>query len=226
MPTNYISLLQKTFQEKANPQRAKQQEKYMKDKFPFYGITAVERRQLQKPFLVKEYLPEKEEAFTMVKDLWKKPQRELHYFAQELIHKYHKQQELLDIELYEFLITNNSWWDTVDFIAANLVGNYFKQFPKQRKLIINKWMQSGNIWLQRTCLIFQLKYKQKTDVKILSSGIEQLLGSQEFFINKAIGWALREYSKTNANWVVEFVENHKQLANLSKREALRLFVRL
>ncbi|HIP48736.1 MAG TPA: DNA alkylation repair protein [Lutibacter sp.] len=223
MSTSYIQELQKTFQENSNPERAIQQAKYMKDKFAFYGLTSPERRKLQAPFLVIEYLPEKEDAFAIVKELWQKPQRELHYFAQELTHKYHKQVTITDIELYEYLITNNSWWDTVDFIAANLVGNYFKQFPNQREIVIKKWMGSGNMWLQRTCLIFQLKYKQETDTIILSNCINQLLGSKEFFINKAIGWVLREYSKTNARWVADFVENHNnQLANLSKREALRI----
>ena len=222
MSATYSNLLQKTFHENSNPTRAKQQAKYMKDRFAFYGLTSPERRKLQTPFLVKEYLPEKEEAFTIVKELWSKPKRELHYFAQELTHKYQKQVAISDIELYEHLIVNNSWWDTVDFIAANLVGNYFKHFPNQREIIINKWMHSGNIWLQRTCLIFQLKYKQNTDTKILSNCINQLLGSNEFFINKAIGWALREYSKIDANWVIDFVANHNQLANLSKREALRI----
>jgi len=222
MPTTYTQELQRIFQENSNPTRAIQQVKYMKDRFVFYGLTSPERRKLQAPFLVKEYLPEKEEAFTIVKKLWSKPQRELHYFAQELTHKYQKQVVVSDIELYEFLITNNSWWDTVDFIAANLVGNYFKYFPNQREVVIEKWMNSGNIWLQRTCVIFQLKYKQETDTKILSNCINQLLGSKDFFINKAIGWALREYSKIDANWVIDFVENHNKLANLSKREALRI----
>jgi 3-methyladenine DNA glycosylase AlkD len=195
----------------------------MKNHFDFYGLTSPERRKLQAPFFIKEYLPEKEEAFNIIQELWEKPQRELHYFAQEFAFKYQKQVAITDIELYEYLIKTNSWWDTVDYIAANLVGNYFKIFPDQHEKIVNKWMQSGNMWLQRTCLIFQLKYKKETDTLILSKNIVNLLGSKEFFINKAIGWALREYSKTNVVWVVDFVEKYKnQLANLSKREALRL----
>jgi 3-methyladenine DNA glycosylase AlkD len=219
----YILQLQKSFKENGQPDKAVKQALYMKNHFVFYGLSSPERRKLQAPFLVKQYLPKKKEAVLIIKELWQKPQRELHYFAQELANKYQKQVEIKDIALYEYLITNNSWWDTVDFIAANLIGNYFKHFPEQRQKVIDKWLQSNNKWLQRTCLIFQLKYKKETDVQLLSNCIVQLLGSKEFFINKAIGWALREYSKSNARWVVDFVENYNdKLANLSKREALRL----
>ena len=222
MSSTYLKLLQKSFREKGNKVYANKQAKYMKNRFVFYGLSAPERRKIQKAFLVKEYLPQKQEAYVIIKKLWLKPQRELHYFAQELAYKYQKQVERLDIELYEYLITQNSWWDTVDFIASNLVGNYFTNFPDEQELFLEKWMQSENIWLQRTCVIFQLKYKQDTNTKILYDCITQLIGSKEFFINKAIGWALREYGKTNPNWVINFVKNHTQLANLSKREALRL----
>jgi len=224
MSTNYTNLLQKTFQENSNSIRANQQAKYMKNHFAFYGLTSPERRKLQAPFLVKKYLPVKQDAYIIINKLWEKPQRELHYFAQELANKYQKHVEKSDIELYEYLITRNSWWDTVDFIAANLIGNYFTHFPDEKEQIIDKWMHSNNMWLQRTCVIFQLKYKKETDTKTLSNCINQLIGSKEFFINKAIGWALREYGKTNPNWVVDFVQEHEQLAALSKREALRLIV--
>ena len=104
------------------------------------------------------------------------------------------------------------------------MGSYFKKFPEQRAESVQKWLDSGNIWLQRCALLFQLKYKEEIDAKLLSHVIQSLLGSKEFFINKAIGWVLREYSRTNPTWVVSFVEVHT-LHNLSKREALRLLKR-
>jgi 3-methyladenine DNA glycosylase AlkD len=118
------------------------------------------------------------------------------------------------------MILQKSWWDTVDFIAVNLVGAYFKVFPHKRNVITQKWMASNNIWLQRSCLLFQLKYKELLDTEFLANTISSLLGSQEFFINKAIGWVLREYSKTNQEWVIHFVSN-TPLNSLSEREALR-----
>jgi len=121
------------------------------------------------------------------------------------------------------MITTKSWWDTVDFIAAKLVGDYFKKYPNQIGKYIQKWINSDNMWLQRTAILFQLKYKNQLDPKLLKYIIQSQLGSNEFFINKAIGWVLREYSKTNPTWVFNFVNtNEKGLSNLSKTEALRL----
>lgn len=106
-------------------------------------------------------------------------------------------------------------------IATKLVGSYFKQHPQQITPKINQWISSNNIWLQRTALLFQLKYKEDLDTDLLRHIIEPLLGSDEFFINKAIGWILREYSRTDQDWVIDFVEQHL-LSKLSKKEALRL----
>ena len=108
----------------------------------------------------------------------------------------------------------------MDGIASWLVGEHFKRFPKLIKPYTEKWMKSGNMWLQRTVILFQLGYKDKTDVKLLFKNIKKCMDSKEFFIRKAIGWALREYSKTNAQAVINFVENN-ELAPLSKREALK-----
>ena len=224
----YITTLSNLFKENADPVRNKQQESYMKGRFVFFGITSPERKQLQKPFLQKEYLPSKKDAFTISQELWQKPEREFHYFSIELLDKYKKQVAIDDILFYEWLIIHQSWWDTVDFIASNLVGNYFIYFPDEQEKIINKWLASNNIWLQRSCLIYQLKYKKdptkKTVVntQMLSHSIEYLMGSKDFFINKAIGWALRQYSRENPIWVIDFVANHPDLDKLSKREALRL----
>jgi len=218
----YITELQKVFKENANVQKAAQQKAYLKNKFAFYGLTSPQRRVLQKPFLANQYLPKKEFALQICEVLWAKPQREFHYFSQELIGKYQKQLDIEDIELFEWMLLNNSWWDTVDFIAVNLVGNYFTKFPERRQQVVDKWLQSGNIWLQRSCLLFQLKYKFNTDTILLAYCIENLLASKEFFINKAIGWCLRQYSRTNSAWVSNFVENHPLLSNLSRKEALRL----
>jgi 3-methyladenine DNA glycosylase AlkD len=122
------------------------------------------------------------------------------------------------LNLYEELITQKSWWDTVDALAAWQVGDYFKKYPDQIIPYTNKWMDSGNMWLQRTCLIFQLKYKEETDFELLKSLIIPLSDSKEFFIQKAIGWALREYSKLFPQRVMDFASN-QPMAKLSYREA-------
>ena len=219
--TPYIESLISEFENQANLEIAVGQKKYMKDKFEFYGISSPLRKTLQKPFLLKEQLPLKEDLEELIKTLWQKPQREVQYFAQELLNKYTRQFEKEDYLLFEYMITNKSWWDTVDFIASTILGSYFILYPKQREECITKWISSNNMWLQRAALLFQLKYKDAVDEKLLSFTINSLLGSKEFFINKAIGWSLRQYSKYNPDWVLEFT-NKTNLENLSRKEALRL----
>jgi len=219
--TTFINTLEIEFAQHANPRIALEQKAYMRNQFAYYGIKATERREIQKPFFVKEFLPKKDKLDQIVIALWEKPQRDYQYFSQELAFKYVKQLAEKDIELYEYMVTHKSWWDTVDFIAAKLIGEYFKKFPEQRDAYVKKWISSNNIWLQRSALLFQLKYKENLDTALLSSIINSLLGSKEFFINKAIGWILREYSKTNPTWVKDFAKK-TALSSLSKKEALRL----
>ncbi len=218
---DFIKALEREFEKHANDKIARGQKAYMKNRFDFYGIKSPIRREIQKPFLMKKYLPPKSFLEEIVRTLWEKPQREYQYFSQELAFKYVNQPEKKDVELIEYMVTHKSWWDTVDFIAAKLAGAYFKNYPEQRELFVEKWLDSGNIWLQRTSLLFQLNYKDDLDKEMLSYVINALLGSKEFFINKAIGWILRQYGKTNPEWVIAFT-NATPLSNLSRKEALRL----
>jgi 3-methyladenine DNA glycosylase AlkD len=193
----------------------------MRNQFEFYGVKTPVRRGIQRELFKKDVLPPKHDLHKLVTSLWNLPERENQYVAQELARKYVRNMEEEDILLYEYMITHKSWWDTVDFIAAVLVGSYFKAFPHKREDVTKKWMSSNNIWLHRSTLLFQLKYKETLDTEFLARTINNLLGSEEFFINKAIGWVLREYSKTNKDWVLKFVAI-TPLHSLSKREALRL----
>lgn len=151
-------------------------------------------------------------------------ERELQYFAIELLIKTKKQWTVEDVTLIEYLVTHKSWWDTVDFLAAIIAGAWFKKFPEHIKPVTEKWNTSENIWLQRTSILFQLKYKKDTDLKLLSKYIKRLFSSNEFFVQKAIGWILREYSKTDPVMVQKFVDTEK-LMPLSKREALKVIER-
>ncbi len=219
----YILELENLFAQHANPKIAEEQSAYLKNLFPFFGLKTPVRREAQKPLLAKANLPSKEEAFTIAKTLWSKPEREYHYFAQELLQKYKRQFDIGDLELFEHMVIHNSWWDSVDIIAVKLIGEYFKKFPEEIQPNINKWLNSGNMWLQRCAILFQLHYKKAIDTEVLAHVINSLLGSKEFFINKAIGWILREYGKVNPEWVLDFVER-TELHPLSKREAVRRLV--
>jgi 3-methyladenine DNA glycosylase AlkD len=218
---DFVTQLETDFRQQADRNIAINQEAYLQNQFELYGLPTPLRKEIQKPFLLKENLPNKKELPHIITELWSKPQREFQYFAIDLNRKYLKKIEFQDIELFELMITNKSWWDTVDLIATNLVGAYFKLFPEQIIPVTKKWMNSDNMWLQRTCLIFQLKYKEEIDTDLLTDYILQLKDTKEFFINKAIGWILREYTRTNPEWVIDFVNKH-ELSNLSKREALKL----
>jgi len=218
---DFVSLLENEFIIHSNSAIAIEQKAYMQDKFEFFGIKTPERRKIQKPFLDKNHLPDKTEAFQIIQKLWLKPQREFQYFSQELALRYIDKLEEKDMDLFESMIQNKSWWDTVDFIATKLVGPYFKKFPQQRDIYTEKWIASKNIWSQRSSLLFQLNYKNEIDQNLLSDIILSLNGTNEFFINKAIGWILRQYSRYNSEWVEKFVSS-TSLHSLSQKEALRL----
>lgn len=224
MKDDYVALIEEKFQAAADPVKAQPMKKYMKNLFEFLGIPKPRRLLLKKELLKKERLPGVERLEEIIKQLWELPEREYQYFGFELVEHYRKQLKEQDIELLEYMITNKSWWDTVDFIAANLVGPHFKRFPHLVGRYTAKWLGSGNMWLQRTALLFQLKYKAGTDVELMFQIIRQLADSKEFFIRKAIGWGLREYSKTDPSVVISFVES-QSLSNLSKREALKVITR-
>lgn len=219
----YLNTLQTEFQINGNPEYAAKQKAYLKNQFEHFGLSATERRAIQKPFMIKEFLPEKSELQDIVIAAWEKPERDFHYFAQELAFRYKKQLEEIDIQLFEYMITHKSWWDTVDFIASKLVNEYFINFPNQRDFYIDKWLTSDNIWLQRTTLYFQVKHKKQMDLVLLTKVIKSLASSEAFFVQKAIGTVLREYSRIDADWVVEFVNTY-ELSKLSHREALRLLL--
>lgn len=221
MKSQYIKSLKKVFSDNANPKNAVPMKRYMKDQFDFFGIQSNRRRELQRPFMKKENLPYIKKIEEIIKELWTLPEREFQYFGMELLEKYVKKADKKILTLFEYMIITKSWWDTVDMIAIKLVGDFFKHHKEFIEPYTEKWMYYGDMWLQRTAILFQLKYKKDTDTDLLFNYIKALADSKEFFIQKAIGWALREYSKTDPEAVVKFVKK-TSLAPLSRREALKI----
>jgi 3-methyladenine DNA glycosylase AlkD len=212
--------LENLFRDHANPEKAAQMKAYMKGQFDYLGLPSPLRRELSKKFYASAGYPPIHQLKEIVEKAWDLPFREYKYFALELLVKMKKKAGHDAIQLYENLVTSESWWDTVDLIAPSLIGYHLQQYPEEREDYIPKWIKSENIWLQRSCILFQLKYKGETDTTLLSDIILQLRESKEFFIRKAIGWALREYSKTDSGFVIRFVQQH-ELSGLSHREALK-----
>ncbi|MCK8524297.1 DNA alkylation repair protein [Aquimarina sp. D1M17] len=218
----FVSKLINAFEDTANAEEAKGMEAYMKNLFQFYGIKAPIRKKI-----LKELVDDHKDYFThsnvtkITHTLYKKPHRELHYCAIELTARFLKKTyKVSDLDFIKTLITTNSWWDSVDFIAKHVLGNYLLLFPKEISSVIPEFSNSENMWLNRSAILFQLGYKDKTDTKLLFSLCAQHKSSDEFFIKKAIGWALREYSKVNPRAVKDFVSKTK-LKPLSEKEALK-----
>ncbi|HBM3487670.1 TPA: DNA alkylation repair protein [Listeria innocua] len=213
-----MTTIQTLFRANRSVADSKPMEAYMKNQFPFLGIRATERKKLVADFLRENGMPD--DLLELVVELFAEEERELQYAAIDLLSRYGKKQASEAIEIYEQLVTTKSWWDTVDAIAGTVVSNHFKLYPDLIPIYNEAWINGDNIWLARTAILFQLKYKEETNAELLFANCEKWLGSKEFFIQKAIGWALRQYAKVDSEAVRVFVNSHT-LAPLSRREALK-----
>lgn len=218
---SFVNHLKDAFIANSNAEFAAQMKSYMRNQFEFYGIKTKLRRDLLKTSVAHFKDDINKDIRSISKELFIAPYRELHHcgvelFEKKLRKKYHKN----DIHQIEFFMTTNSWWDTVDFIAKQILGAYLKQFPEETETIISRFSESKNMWLNRSAILFQLGYKNQTDEVLFYNLCLQHRNSDEFFIQKAIGWALREYGKTNPESVLRFVQSNT-LKPLSEREAIR-----
>lgn len=218
---NFITNLEKDFQQNANRALAIPMENYMKNKFNYFGIKTEDRRAILKT----NWDNHKDEIKTHFRlitwELFQKNEREFHQCAIDILVKEIKKKYVIeDMQLIENFLITNSWWDSVDTIAKYVVGGYLEQFPEETFKVIERFSNSDTMWLNRTAIIFQLSYKEKTNFDLLKAECEKHKESKEFFIQKAIGWALRDYSRFNPNGVKEYV-NSTNLKPLSQREALR-----
>lgn len=212
-----IAKLTKLFEENRNEANAGPMEKYMKDQFPFLGIKTPLRRELEKRFFNETGILKDPFNQEFVSGLWEKNEREYQYMALDYLEKSLKKLEKSDLPFLESLLTTKSWWDTVDALAPKPVGQIAQKYPEVIGETIENWANHDNLWLRRAAILFQLKYKQETNEEILFQYILKNADSKEFFIQKAIGWALREYSKTDPASVKGFIGN-SLLAPLSIRE--------
>jgi len=216
----YIIPLTALLEQNADPTQAAPMKKYMRDQFEYLGIKTPKNVALQKKFYAEYGLPELSDLDEVLRDLWALPQREFQYMAVGLLGKFEKRLPPEFIDTIEYLIVTKSWWDTVDAIAGHTVGTHFQRYPAIKKKYLARWRKSQNFWLRRTTILFQLNYKRETDFDLLCDLICENLDSKEFFINKAIGWALRQYARIDPKAVKKFVKS-TQLHPLSRREALK-----
>lgn len=216
----WVADMRETLSECRNEKNAIAISKYFRNQFASFGLKNGERRTLTKLFLIEAKYFSVEELSTAVRLMWDQQEREFQHAGMELIDKYRaKIGDQLKGEL-KFILTHKSWWDTVDFISSTTVGWAYKEGFISRQ-DIESWNKSPNMWLNRTSIIFQLKYNKETDWELLQKNILNHAAHKDFFIKKAIGWSLRQYAKTHEKDVTEFVETH-ELSALSVREAMRI----
>ena len=200
-----------------DPEKADYMEAYMHHQFPFLGIAGPARNALYK-----KYFPEEKKTkiidWDFVDTCWEKEPREYQYVAANYFKAMQSYLTKDDLPKLERLVVTKSWWDTVDTLDR-VVGSLVYDKPELGEIIL-QWSLSDNIWLRRVAIDHQLLRKEKTDIQLMEKILLNNLNQTEFFINKAIGWALRDYSKTNPEWVASFIEkNKKRMAELSIKEA-------
>ena len=199
--------------------RAEKMAKYMKNKFSFLGISSPLRRDIMKVlFQGKKW--DREESMSFTKLCWDSNYRELQYSGIDIISKHKNKLDFNDLIDLEVMVVNKSWWDSVDGLASNPIGSILHKDKSLQWDYVRKWANSSDIWLKRTAIIHQLKYKFDIDTDIMEYCIDKANGTKEFFLNKAIGWMLREYAKTNPDYVKTYCDSN-ELSNLSRREALK-----
>ena len=202
---------------RADNARALDMSKYMKNKFEFFGVGAKERNEIWKPYF-KEAKKTKKIDWDFIEICFKHDKRECQYTAAYYLKYMKKFLVEDDIPKLKELVLTKSWWDTVDIldkVIGSIIYNNKNLYP-----IILEWSKDDNIWLRRVAIDHQLLRKENTDEQLLEKILINNLNHKEFFVNKAIGWALRDYSKTNPQWVRNFIEVHKEnMASLSIREA-------
>ncbi|MBP2702851.1 DNA alkylation repair protein [Microbispora sp. RL4-1S] len=207
----------------ADPSRASAMQAYMKSAMPFLGVTAVPRRTALRRVFSEHRLDSAPEWRRAVLGLWREAEyREERYAAIELTaHRYYRPwQTLYTVPMYEEMIVTGAWWDLVDEIAVHRIGTLLRLYPDSMRPLMLEWARDGDLWKRRTAILCQNAFRDRTDPGLLYACIEPSLSDTDFFARKAIGWALREYAKTEPAEVVRYV-NHHRLSGLSRREALR-----
>ena len=205
----------------ADPQKARQMAAYMKTGQKFYGVQAGPRRQIMRAGLKKYPIESRVQWNACILQLWRGETREEMYLALDVCQKYPQYHDAEAWPLFEVLVRTATNWDTLDWIASHFVGTVVaKNRDFEKQLII--WRVDTSFWVRRASLLAHLKHKEKTNSELLQETILCLAHEQEFFIRKAIGWVLREYGKTNPQWVQDFVSQNKdKLSGLSIREAMK-----
>jgi len=195
---------------------------YMKTEMPFYGVQ-MKGIDATLKVVAAAHKPESDADYrAAVLALWKQPHREEKHLAIRYARRFSTYISMENLDVYRILIVEGAWWDLVDDVASNLVGTVLRNERNLCTPVLRTWIGSDDLWLRRTSIITQLRHGADTDVALLGDACIANMAETDFFLRKAIGWALREYAKTNPEWVIAFVTRHRtEMAPLSIREATK-----
>jgi len=221
--------LRKALTSVADPERAAGQQAYMKSAMPYHGVSSVPLRQVCKKVFAQCDVGTFERWSEQVLALWRGAEfREERYAAIGLAgdRRARPYQAMRALPMYEEMIVSGAWWDYVDALASHHLGAILKAEHLEMRKRMREWSRCDDMWKRRSSIICQLGFKQQTDLKLLYACIAPSIDSSEFFLRKAIGWALRQYAWTDPHEVVRYVTEHRlRLSPLSKREALKNVLR-
>ncbi len=216
-----FSKLDQALREAADPDAAPAMEAYQRNQFKYFGIRSPQRRAAQKPVLIESRQLSETGLVAFVDRCWGQAQREFQYCAVDVLRKNHKTLTLQSVPDVHRWITTKPWWDTIDFLGPHIVGSLVKRNPELTSLM-DEWVVDDNIWLARSAILHQLMYKDQTDGERLFRYCDLRCSDHEFFIRKALGWALRQYARVEPEAVKSYVAaNENNLSGLTKREALK-----
>jgi 3-methyladenine DNA glycosylase AlkD len=224
MVASFVGAARSGLAELADPVKAPKMQAYMKSEMPFRGVPKPARRMLNRRLFAEYPLPDRTSLTQAVRTLWAEAEfREERYLALDLTghHDYVRWQDSNLIPLYDELLVSGAWWDFVDEIAIRRIGPILRAEPDVLTPQLRNWARDADRWHRRTSVICQVGSKSGTDTELLTHTIEATIDDPDFFLRKGIGWALREYAKTNPGWVRQFADTHPGLSGLSRREALK-----
>ena len=227
--TSFVGAVRRGLAPAGDPERAVQQQAYMKSAMPYRGLSAAELKVLLRPLLVEHRFADRAQWEASARQLWDEAtHREERYAAIALL-RHPAYASWVDVDLLpllEHLVRTGAWWDFVDEIASHLVGQVLLDERVATTPVMDKWAVDEHLWVRRTAILSQLRHRERTDMallaRVLDANLEGTAYGSEFFVRKAIGWALREHARTDAAWVLDYVGTHAdRLSGLSRREALK-----
>ncbi len=210
----------------ADPFRAEQQQRYMKSTLPYYGLPSPVVHMVCRELFAAHRLPDRETWQATALALWDEATHREEWYAAIQLMRYRPYrdwaQDVRALPIYHHVITTGAWWDVVDEVASHLVGDLLRAHHGEIAPVMRQWAASTDLWLRRTSIICQLRSRDDTDLELLAEAIEPNLEQTGFFLRKAIGWALRDYARTDPAWVRAFVaQNRDRMSGLTVREALK-----